>query len=230
MDAVSRCTHVSDRYRLYFKPNDELCLVAVSQADIDLCGRYLWIPLCRHWLMATHNNYGEASDHKVDDSCSVGFSVCAPLSKYTLKRKCLHFDEIFVTGCTGSCQNDNFQCSQWLKFRQNDDIFVSVIADHQWHDLHRRSTLISAWWRKYTYLSRITLYMFRPTLCQSIPAPKYCLMRYHKEQFQLKHPSKLIYFKSLDPGGSGCDFKNESFNLILLINIFISSYDNALSW
>ena len=44
----------------------------------------------------------------------------------TLKRKCLHFDEIFVTGCTGSCQNDNFQCRQWLKFRQNDDIFVSV--------------------------------------------------------------------------------------------------------
>ena len=44
----------------------------------------------------------------------------------TLKRKRLHFDEIFITGCTGSCQNDNFQCSQWLKFRQNDDIFVSV--------------------------------------------------------------------------------------------------------
>ena len=44
----------------------------------------------------------------------------------TLKRKCLHFDEIFITGCTGSCQNDNFQCSQWLKFRQIDDIFVSV--------------------------------------------------------------------------------------------------------
>ena len=44
----------------------------------------------------------------------------------TLKRKCLHFDEIFITGFTGSCQNDNFQCSQWLKFRQNDDIFVSV--------------------------------------------------------------------------------------------------------
>ena len=46
--------------------------------------------------------------------------------RYSLKRKCLHFDEIFITGCTGSCQNDNFQCSQWLKFRQNDDIFVSV--------------------------------------------------------------------------------------------------------
>ena len=46
----------------------------------------------------------------------------------SLKRKCLHFDEIFITGCTGSCQNDNFQCSQWLKFRQNDDIFVSVFA------------------------------------------------------------------------------------------------------
>ena len=46
----------------------------------------------------------------------------------SLKRKCLHFDEIFITGCTGSCQNDNFQCSQWLKFRQNDDIFVSVMV------------------------------------------------------------------------------------------------------
>ena len=44
----------------------------------------------------------------------------------SLKRKCCRFDEIFITGCTGSCQNDNFQCSQWWKFRQNDDIFVSV--------------------------------------------------------------------------------------------------------
>ena len=34
---------------------------------------------------------------------------------------------MFITGCTGSCQNDNFQCSQWWKFRQNDDIFVSVV-------------------------------------------------------------------------------------------------------
>ena len=45
---------------------------------------------------------------------------------YTQKRKCHHFDEIFITGCTESCQNDNFQCRQWRKFRQNDDISVSV--------------------------------------------------------------------------------------------------------
>ena len=44
----------------------------------------------------------------------------------SLKQKCLHFDEILITGCTGSCQNDNFQCTQRWKFRQNDDIFVSV--------------------------------------------------------------------------------------------------------
>ena len=44
----------------------------------------------------------------------------------TLKRKCCHFDEIFITGCTGSCQNDNFQCSQWWKFHQNNNISVSV--------------------------------------------------------------------------------------------------------
>ena len=44
----------------------------------------------------------------------------------TLERKCHHFDEIFVTGCTESCHFDNFRCSQWWKFHQNDDIFVSV--------------------------------------------------------------------------------------------------------
>ena len=48
---------------------------------------------------------------------------------HSLKRKSLHFDEMFITGCTGSCQNDNFQCSQWWKFRQNDDIFVSVLHE-----------------------------------------------------------------------------------------------------
>ena len=54
----------------------------------------------------------------------ISIVLCVFLS---LKRKCLHFDEMFITGCTGSHQNDNFQCSQWRKFRQNDDIFVSGI-------------------------------------------------------------------------------------------------------
>ena len=48
------------------------------------------------------------------------------LSRTTLKRKCRHFDEILITGCTGSCHFDNFQCSQWWKFHQNEDISVSV--------------------------------------------------------------------------------------------------------
>ena len=32
------------------------------------------------------------------------------------KWKCHNGDENFVTDCTNSCQNDNFQCSQWCKF------------------------------------------------------------------------------------------------------------------
>ena len=51
------------------------------------------------------------------------------LSK-SLKRKCRHFDEIWITGCTGSCHFDNFQCSQWWKFHQNEDISVSVVNCH----------------------------------------------------------------------------------------------------
>ena len=45
-----------------------------------------------------------------------------------LKRKCCHFDEILITDCTESCHFDNFRCSKWWKFRQNDDISVSVCA------------------------------------------------------------------------------------------------------
>ena len=35
---------------------------------------------------------------------------------------------------------------------------------------------------------------------------------------------------SLAPGRSGCDSKNGTFNLVLLIGIFRSSHDNALRW
>ena len=44
------------------------------------------------------------------------------------ERKCRHFDESLITGCTGSCHFDNFQCSQWWKFHQNEDISVSVMS------------------------------------------------------------------------------------------------------
>ena len=53
---------------------------------------------------------------------------------YALKSKC-HFDEIFVTG--GSCQNDNFRCSQWRDFRLNDVIsgFVQCDLEQSWMDV-----------------------------------------------------------------------------------------------
>ena len=49
-----------------------------------------------------------------------------------LERKCCHFDEIFISGYTESCYFDNFRCSQWWRFRQNEDFSVSVRAD--WDD------------------------------------------------------------------------------------------------
>ena len=39
-----------------------------------------------------------------------------------LTRKCRHFDEISITGCTESCQNDNFRCSQWWKFQRTSQL------------------------------------------------------------------------------------------------------------
>ena len=60
------------------------------------------------------------------------WSISYLLATRTRKRKC-HFDELFGTGCTESCQNDNFQCSQWRKFRQNDNKSVSVRSQIIYH-------------------------------------------------------------------------------------------------
>ena len=51
---------------------------------------------------------------------------CPWTHPHPLKQKCRHFDEIFITGCTGSCHFDNFHCSQWWTFHQNEDFSVSV--------------------------------------------------------------------------------------------------------
>ena len=67
----------------------------------------------------------------------------------SLKRKCCHFDEIFITDCTESCQNDNFQCSQWWSFRQSDDIFVSVL-----------------WWTPGAWINtKMSSYQYRKSHC-----------------------------------------------------------------
>ena len=38
--------------------------------------------------------------------CWLNLCMCLLYMRQSLKRKCHHFDEIFVTDCTGSCQND----------------------------------------------------------------------------------------------------------------------------
>ena len=38
----------------------------------------------------------------------------------------MSFDEIYIAGSTGSCHFDNFQCNQWRKRDQNDNISISV--------------------------------------------------------------------------------------------------------
>ena len=36
-------------------------------------------------------------------------------------------NEIFITGCIRSCQNDKLECSQWQKFHQRNYIFILVV-------------------------------------------------------------------------------------------------------
>ena len=64
-----------------------------------------------------------------------------------LKRKCLHLDEIFITGCIGSCQDDNFQCIPGWKLRQNEisisEIFITGCTGSCYVD----NDLCRPWWK-----------------------------------------------------------------------------------
>ena len=114
----------------------------------------------------------------------------------SLKQKCCYFDEIFITGCTGSCHFDNFRCSQWWKFCQNDNIFVSVLpamlslvpsvtnvkADvdkNIWR--HILTIWVNQWWKilimagQCFSLWKKTLHLYRihkPTSCKHKTAPR----------------------------------------------------------
>ena len=52
-----------------------------------------------------------------------GGGTCQGLA---LKLTFYQFEKFFITGCTESCQSDNFRYSQWWKFCQYDNISVSV--------------------------------------------------------------------------------------------------------
>ena len=73
---------------------------------------------------------------------------------FTLKRKCRHFDEILITGCTGSCHFDNFQCSQWWKFHQNEDISVSVYGIYY----HKDVEIYPNYWPTWSVLKWVNIF------------------------------------------------------------------------
>ena len=84
------------------------------------------IPRSSGTSVGTCGTFGETCLQDMS-CCSSGWGCHPCLLKWwknanaiSIKQKCRHFDEIFITGCTESCQNDNFRCSQWFKFHQND--------------------------------------------------------------------------------------------------------------
>ena len=64
----------------------------------------------------------------------------------SMRWKCCHFDESFITGRTGSCRNDNFQCSLRTKISSNWRYFFFSFIDkvtfwgfHRWIPLTKRT-------------------------------------------------------------------------------------------
>ena len=96
---------------------------------------------------------------------------CCLQSSLTLKRK-YHFDQIFVTGCTGSCRFDNFQCSQWQKSGQK-DISVSVYIESCYYEAWLQFTFSCV-----VFISSLLLLMEcsrEPGSTQSFYVVKYCV-------------------------------------------------------
>ena len=56
---------------------------------------------------------------------AAGWRIISP-NWMTLKPKGRHIDNLFVTGCTWGCRNDNLVGSQWREGCQYDDLLVSV--------------------------------------------------------------------------------------------------------
>ena len=93
---------------------DKLPVPANQKPVLKVYVKYHWFSLRMEWAVKQANIY-----------------LASDWLAAALKRKCCHFDEILFTDCTESCHFDNFRCSQWWKFRQNDDISVSVCAANQ---------------------------------------------------------------------------------------------------
>ena len=90
-----------------------------SYVFLALTHRYkLVTPLisCDHW----HDLPGWLIEHV--------YRFCHSLKT---EQKCSYSDKIFITGCTESCHSDNFWCSLWWKFCQN-DISISVNVLEYW--------------------------------------------------------------------------------------------------
>ena len=107
------------------------------------------------------NTYATVNFTSVDIKSIIINHLRSKANYCALKRRCRHFDDIFVKSCTESFQNDNLQCSHWRKCHQNDNISVSlwifIIWCHGWFKwpgppfTNMVSTLIPAWISNYTH-------------------------------------------------------------------------------
>ena len=70
---------------------------------------------------------------------------CANIMLHSQKRKCHHFNEIFVTGCTESCRFDNFRCRQWWKLRHFRFSTVGISKPFQFIPSYRIHSQATYW-------------------------------------------------------------------------------------
>ena len=74
-----------------------------------------WSP-GQSWHCPSAPDLGKNDQYQPSTKNTKARNLCVFLG--TLKRKCRNVDNIFITCCTGSCQNDKVWCNQWPTFSQ----------------------------------------------------------------------------------------------------------------
>ena len=79
-------------------------------------------------VQANKKKTHQSSTFVSGDQCHDGTVAHTHWVGNTLKWNYCYFDEIFITGCTGSCHFDNLRCSQWLKLHFHSSVSAKVMT------------------------------------------------------------------------------------------------------
>ena len=144
-------------------------------SDQDLRGDLRRTPAGENWTR--HIGPGGRSGGTLPERIVIHYTT---LHSRSLKRKCWHFDEIFITGCTRSCHSDKFRCSQWWKFSNSPT--YSKKTPHSSPEMASYDVSVTVCFRHSVILERDLWQVYMYNNMASRKIRMYLLMKYRRCQ------------------------------------------------